>query len=52
MIRGELRDDGDHSETMEPEHVRLARGWRRSIQVFERLRRLEAGRPLLELVKD
>ena len=31
---------------------RLAEGWRRSIRVHERLRRLEAGRPLLELVKD
>lgn len=36
----------------DPEYRRLARGWRRSLEVFERLRRQQYGRPLLELVND
>ena len=31
---------------------RLARGWRRTLEVCERLKELDGGRPLLELVKD
>ena len=31
---------------------RLAQGWRRAIQVFERIRRQEEGRPVLELSND
>ena len=34
-----------------PEAERLASGWKLSLRVFERLRRIEEGRPLLELVK-
>ena len=40
------RDEGD------TEVGRLAHGWRLSIQIHERLRRLEEGRPLLELLKN
>ncbi len=39
-------------DQVEPKHIRLAQGWRLSIQVFERLRRLESGRPILELHKE
>ncbi len=52
---GFIRSIGQARESVEGEdveHRRLARGWRRSIQVFERLRRREEGRPVLELVKD
>ena len=31
---------------------RLARGWRRTIELSERTRRLDEGLPLMELVKD
>ena len=31
---------------------RLARGWRRTLAVCERLKRLDEGRPILELVRD
>ena len=34
------------------EHRRLARGWRRTLEVCGRIRRREEGRPVLELVKD
>ena len=34
------------------EAQRLAEGWRLSIQVFERIRRQESGKPLLRLSKD
>ncbi len=34
------------------EVARLAHGWRLSIQIHERLRRGEEGRPLLELMKN
>ena len=35
----------------EAKAVRLARGWRRTLEVCERLKKLDGGRPLLELVK-
>jgi hypothetical protein len=31
---------------------RLARGWRHTMALCERIRRRDEGRPLLELVKD
>ena len=34
------------------ERERLARGWRKTLQVMDRLRRLEERRPLLELVRQ
>ena len=36
----------------EDERVRLARGWKKHIEVAQRLHRQEDGRPILELVKD
>ena len=38
--------------TSEAEVERLARGWRRALEVFERIKRRDEGRPPLELVKD
>ncbi len=35
-----------------PEGERLAQGWWLSLQVHERLRRLDEGRPLLELMRN
>lgn len=52
---GFIRSIGQARESVEGEdveHRRLARGWRRTIEVCERLRRQEDGRPVLELVKD
>jgi len=51
------RAEGVHeSETLPPgleeEIRRLARGWRRTLEVCERLKKMDRGRPLLELVKD
>ena len=37
---------------VESESLRVARGWLRVIGMGERLRRLDEGRPLLELMKD
>jgi len=31
---------------------RLAEGWKRSLTVCERLKRLDEGRPLLEIVRN
>ena len=31
---------------------RLAEGWKRSLQVFARLRRREENRPMLEVLRD
>ena len=39
-------------EDVEPEHRRGARGWRRSLQVFERLRGQEAGHSVVELITN
>ena len=36
----------------EVEAERLARGWRRALEVCERLKRLDEGRPLVELVRN
>ena len=40
--------DAQHAEEVR----RLARGWRRTLEVCERLKRLDEGRPLVELVRD
>ena len=40
------------AESREAEQLRLAEGWRLALRAHERLRRLEQGRPLLELVRN
>ena len=50
MTTAQLGKEGAKTEC--EEHRRLARGWRKNLEVCERLRRRMEGLPLLELVKD
>ena len=43
----ETLETGDEAEA-----GRLARGWRRTLEVLERIKRRDEGRPLVEIVKD
>ena len=46
---GQARERVEHEDV---EHRRLAQGWQRSLRVFERLRRQEAGRPVVKLMES
>jgi hypothetical protein len=52
LVPARLGREGSGAPLGADEAVCLAQGWRRTLEVCEWLKRLDGGRPLLELVGD